>query len=88
MKLEIKILHWIFSRYHVDHKTVPVTHGIGKTLWRSKRLCKVSPRAPYVPEAGARYEVVAHGNVHHVHMRPSRELPLDRGIDYDQSQLP
>ena len=43
--LEIKTLHWIFSRHHVDHKTVPVTHG--KTLWRSKRLCKVGPRAPH-----------------------------------------
>ena len=34
-----------------------------------------------------RYEG-AHGNVRHVHERPSRELPLDRGIDYDQLQLP
>ena len=34
-----------------------------------------------------RYEG-AHGNVRHVHERPSRELPLDRGIEYDQFQLP
>ena len=34
-----------------------------------------------------RYEV-AHGNVRHVHERPSRELLLDRGIEYDQFQLP
>ena len=33
-----------------------------------------------------RYEV-AHGNVHHAHERPSCELPLDRGIEYDQFQL-
>ena len=33
-----------------------------------------------------RYEG-AHGNVRHVHERPSRELPLDRGIEYDQFQL-
>ena len=33
-----------------------------------------------------RYQV-GHGNVHRVHERPSRELPLDRGIDYDQYQL-
>ena len=34
-----------------------------------------------------RYEVQGHGNVHRVHERPSRELPLDRGIEYDQTQL-
>ena len=45
LTLEIKTLHWIFSRDHVDHKTVPVTHG--KTLWRSKRLCEVGPRPPH-----------------------------------------
>ena len=28
-----------------------------------------------------------HSNVHHVHERPSRELPLDRCIEYDQLQL-
>ena len=28
-----------------------------------------------------------HGNVCHVHERPSRELPLDRGIEYNHLQL-
>ena len=34
-----------------------------------------------------RYEV-GHGNVRHAHERPRRELPLGRGIEYDQFQLP
>ena len=79
--LEIETLHWIFSRHHVDHKTVPVTHGklCGAPKTLQSRSQSTSPRT--------RYEV-AHGNVRHAHERPRRELPLDRGIDYDQFQLP
>ena len=45
LTLEIEILHWRFSRHHVDHKTVPVVHGF--TLWRSKILCEVRFRPPH-----------------------------------------
>ena len=55
----------------------------------SGKICGELGKSPKsVPDhlTSTRYEV-AHGNVCHVHERPSRELPLDRGIEHDQFQL-
>ena len=81
LTLEIKTLHWIFSRHHVDHKTVPLIHGF--TLRRSKILCEVGPRGT---SPGTRTRAV-HGNAWHERARLARQARLSQHAVRDPVQL-
>ena len=61
----------------------PCRYSAGNLFERPANSPQVVPRAL---TEDPRYEG-AHGNVRHVHERLNCELPLDRGIDYDQLQL-